>query len=298
MHIKAAVVLTVLSSLRLAAQTNPILPDTVTKVSDHVYAIVGWPNIAIVVGSRGTLVVDTGLGPRNGATIVRQVDKLAKGPNLYLTTTHFHAEHSSGAQAFPARTVLIRPAVQQEEMDRGNVQFLDMFRSRSPQFKELLDGVVTRDTDIVFDRELKLDLGGVNARLMWLGGGHTKGDEVIMVEPDSALISGDIVENKLVPSMPNDDSSVKGWLALLEKIEAMHPRYVVPDHGQLGDGSLVAQDRAFLLDLQTRAAALKREGKTADEATVRITEEFRGKYPGWESLGGIGNVVKHVWAEQ
>jgi glyoxylase-like metal-dependent hydrolase (beta-lactamase superfamily II) len=298
MYIKAALMLTLIGSFRLAAQTNPVLPEAVTKVSDHVYAIVGWPNIGIVVGSRGTLLVDTGLGPRNGATIVRQVEKLAKGPNLYLTTTHFHAEHSSGAQAFPPRTVLIRPAVQQEEMDRSNVQFLDMFRGRSPQFKELLDGVVTRDTDIIFDRELKLDLGGVTARLMWLGGGHTKGDELIMVEPDSALISGDIVENKLVPSMPNDDSSVKGWLALLEKIEAMHPRHVVPDHGQLGDGSLVAQERAFLLDLQSRATAMKREGKTADEATVRITEEFRAKYPGWESLNAIGNVVKHVWAEQ
>jgi glyoxylase-like metal-dependent hydrolase (beta-lactamase superfamily II) len=298
MYIKAALVLTLLGSLRLAAQTDPVLPDKVTQVSGHVYAIIGWPNVAIVLGSRGTLVVDTGMGPRNGATVMRQVEKLAKAPNLYLTTTHFHAEHSSGAQAFPARTVLIRPAVQQEEMDQRNVQFLDMFRGRSPQMKELLDGVVTRSTDIVFDRELKLDLGDVTARLMWLGGGHTKGDELVLVEPDSALISGDIVENKLVPSMPNEDSSVKGWLALLDKIEAMHPRYVVPDHGQLGDGSLVAQERAFLLDLQSRAAALKREGKTADEASVRITEEFRGKYPGWESMGGIGNVVKRVWAEQ
>jgi hypothetical protein len=119
-----------------------------------------------------------------------------------------------------------------------------------------------------------------------------------MVEPDSTLISGDIVENKLVPSMPNEDSSVKGWIALLDKIEPMHARSVVPDHGQLGDGSLVAQERAFLLDLQSRTTALKREGKTADEATVRITEEFRAKYPGWESMGGIGNVVKRVWAEQ
>jgi hypothetical protein len=28
----------------------------------------GFPNIAIVVGSHATLVVDTGLGPKNGAT--------------------------------------------------------------------------------------------------------------------------------------------------------------------------------------------------------------------------------------
>ena len=34
------------------------------KVSDHVWAIMGWPNIGIVVGENVTLVVDTGLGPR------------------------------------------------------------------------------------------------------------------------------------------------------------------------------------------------------------------------------------------
>jgi hypothetical protein len=50
-------------------------------------------NVGIIVGDRATLVVDTGMGPRNGATVVREVQKLAKGPKLYLTTTHFHPEH-------------------------------------------------------------------------------------------------------------------------------------------------------------------------------------------------------------
>ena len=50
-----------------AAQGNmPLLEENSTRVSDHVYAMMGFPNIAIVVGSRATLVVDTGLGPRNG----------------------------------------------------------------------------------------------------------------------------------------------------------------------------------------------------------------------------------------
>ncbi len=286
----------------LAAQTNPLLPEnSVTRVSDHVYAIMGWPNIAIVVGSRGVLVVDTGLGPRNGAVALREAEKLAKpagAANLYLTTTHFHPEHSSGASAFPPRTILIRAAVQQEEMNRGNAMFIDRFSARSPQFKELLAGVTTRDPDVVFDRELTLDLGGgVKARLMWLGGGHTKGDELIFVEPDGALISGDIVQSKIVPGMPNEDASVKGWLALLDKIEPLHARYLVPDHGALGDGSLVAQQRAFLADLQSRVGVLKKEGKPIEEATTRITEEFRAKYPGWETMTALGNVVKRAWAE-
>src|SRR5215469_8234470 len=41
------------------AQQNPLLGEDVVKVSDHVWAIMGFPNIAIVTGTRATLVVDT-----------------------------------------------------------------------------------------------------------------------------------------------------------------------------------------------------------------------------------------------
>jgi len=287
-----------LCPLALLAQTNPLLPEnSVTKVSDHVYAIIGWPNVAIVVGDRATLVVDTGMGQRNGAVVMREVEKLAKTPNLYLTTTHFHPEHSSGEPAFPPRTVIIRPAVQQEEMNARNAQFLQMFSSRSAQMKELLAGVEFRTPDILFDKELKLDLGGVTARLLWTGGGHTKGDEVIFVEPDSTLISGDLVQNKQTPNMPNEDASLKAWIASVDQIAALRPRFVVPDHGPLGDGSLLAQEKAFLVDLQTRAAQLKREGKSADEAAAKISEEFKVKYAGWDGLGALPNAVKRAYAE-
>src|SRR5713101_9004315 len=101
------------------AGPNPILSETtMTRVSEHVYALVGFPNVGIVVGSRGTLVIDTGLGARNGATVMRVVQKLAKGPNLYLTNTHYHSEHTAGEQAFPANTVILRLALQQEEMNK------------------------------------------------------------------------------------------------------------------------------------------------------------------------------------
>ncbi len=63
--------------------------NTVEKISDHVYAMLTFPNIAIIVGDRATMVVDTGLGKRNGETIMRAEQKLAKGPILYLTNTDF-----------------------------------------------------------------------------------------------------------------------------------------------------------------------------------------------------------------
>jgi glyoxylase-like metal-dependent hydrolase (beta-lactamase superfamily II) len=287
-----------LSPLLALAQESMLLPEnSVTRVSEHVYAIVGFPNIGIVVGDRATLVVDTGLGPRNGAIVVKQAEKLAKAPNLYLTTTHFHPEHAMGEQAFPPRTIIIRPAVQRDEMDKHATEMMDLFRSFSAQSKELLADVKTRPPDIVFDKEITLDLGGVTARLFWWGPAHTLGDEMIMVGPDGVLIPGDIVQDKIVPNMPDADANVKNWLSILDQLEPLHPRLIVPDHGALGDGSLIAKERAFLLDLQTRSLELKRQGKSADEASATVTAEFKKKYPDWQTMGPVANVVKRVYAE-
>src|SRR5215467_9052026 len=147
------------------AQTQPVLGEDTVKVSEHVWAIMGWPNIAIIIGNRATLVVDTGLGPRNGATIARVVAKLAPGnQKLFLTTTHFHPEHAGGEAGFPAGTILIRNAVQQREMEAHGKEMIDLFAGRSPQFKELLSNATLRAPDITFEHEARLDLGGVTAR--------------------------------------------------------------------------------------------------------------------------------------
>jgi glyoxylase-like metal-dependent hydrolase (beta-lactamase superfamily II) len=295
----AASVLLAAFCWQTANAQNPagVPENATTQVSEHVWAIVGFPNIAYVVGERATLAVDTGLGPRNGAVVLREARKLAKGPVLYLTTTHYHPEHAAGEPAFPPSTILIRPRVQQEESDRFGNQVMDLFRSRSEQNRELLAGVELRPADILFDEELRLDLGGVTVRLMWLGAAHSQGDELIFVEGDGVLISGDIVQNKLVPNAPNENASVRGWLAILDKLEPLKPRFVVPDHGALGDGSLIAQQKAFMLDVQRRALELKRQGTSAEEAGKMLQAELGTKYPDWQNLGPVPNFVRRVYAE-
>jgi glyoxylase-like metal-dependent hydrolase (beta-lactamase superfamily II) len=299
MRTPTALIATLLgSSVLCCAQESMLLPEnSVTRVSEHVYAIVGFPNIGIVVGDRATLVVDTGLGPRNGAIVMKQAEKLGKAPILYLTTTHFHPEHAMGEQAFPPRTIIIRPAVQQDEMNQHATELMDLFRGFSAQSKELLQDVKLRPPDITFDKEIKLDLGGVTARLFWWGPAHTQGDELIFVEQDSVLIPGDIVQDKIVPNMPNADASVKNWLAILDRLQPLQPRLVLPDHGALGDGSLIGKERAFLLALQNRSLELKRQGKSADEAAAIVTAEFKKNYPDWQTMGPVANVVKRVYAE-
>src|SRR3954466_6381241 len=108
-------VASVLSAANVFAQPmQPFVREGVTeKISEHVHVIPDAsvslvPNVGIVVGERGTFVIDTGLGPRNGQTVVREAEKLQRNSTLYLATTHFHPEHDLGATAFPAHTQLLR----------------------------------------------------------------------------------------------------------------------------------------------------------------------------------------------
>jgi glyoxylase-like metal-dependent hydrolase (beta-lactamase superfamily II) len=287
----------ILAAMPSRAQTNPILGEETVKVSDHVWAIMGWPNIGIVVGGNGTLVVDTGLGPRNGATVAKVAKKLAPGNKLYLTTTHFHPEHAGGETGFPAGTILIRDRVQQEEMDKYGQEMIDMFAGRNPQQKELLANVKPRKPDETFDKERRLDLGGgVTARILWFGGAHTKGDEVILVEPDKTIITGDVVQNKVVPNTFRDGGTPASWIAVLDQVEKLGALHVLPDHSAIGDGSLVGKEKAFISDLRTRALALKREGVSADDAGKRLTEEFKTKYSDWP-INNLTNFVRSIYAE-
>ena len=281
----------------LSAQNQPVLGEDAVKVSDNVWAIIGFPNVAIVVGNRATLVVDTGLGPANGATIARVVAKLAPGnQKLFLTTTHFHPEHAAGEAGFPKGTIPIRNSVQQQEMELHGKEMVDMFASRSPKQKELLVNATLRTPDITFDTEAKIDLGGVTARLLWFGGAHTKGDELTFVEPDRTLVSGDVVQNKVVPNIFGDGGTPSSWLTVLDKLAALNALQVLPDHSAPGDGSMVAAEKKFISDLRNGALELKKKGVTADDAGKQLAIEFKAKYPDWSNMNVVG-FVRSIYAE-
>jgi glyoxylase-like metal-dependent hydrolase (beta-lactamase superfamily II) len=285
------------------SQPPPMVQENKTiKVSDHVYVIPDGrvnlvPNIGIIVGNRATLVVDAGMGPRNGETVLRELAKVSKNTELYFTTTHFHPEHMTGVQAFPANTIIIRPEVQQEEVDRKQPEFIQNFSRRTPEMKALLQDVKPRPPDIVYDREAKIDLGGITVRLLWYGPAHTRGDNFAFVEQDRVLFTGDVVINRFFPIFPDPDASGKNWLAILDQLDELRPHTIVPGHGEVGEASLIGVERTYLKAVQSRTAELKAQGKSAEEAEKLLLVEFRAKYPDWGNPGWIGDAVKRFYAE-
>jgi glyoxylase-like metal-dependent hydrolase (beta-lactamase superfamily II) len=283
----------------LAQQPNNIVlsENSAKQLAPHVFAIYGNPNIAIIVGIKGTLVVDTGLGPRNGAFIAREVLKVRKSAKLFLTTTHAHAEHSSGQDGFPVDTVVIRPKVQQQELDETGAAGIETFRSRSEVNRDLLADARVGRSDILFDNDLTIDLGDVTARLLWFGAAHSNGDMLTFVEPDRVLVSGDVVQNKAGIGLSGSRSTIKSWLSVLDQVAALKPAVILPDHSPPGDGSLIAEQRAFLVDLQERIQALRRDGKNAEAAGRQIAAEFQSRYAGWTRLNFLERSVEAAFEE-
>jgi glyoxylase-like metal-dependent hydrolase (beta-lactamase superfamily II) len=277
---------------------NIVLSEKDTKqLTPHVWALFGNPNIGIVVGSTGTLVVDTGLGRRNGTTIAGVASKLAKSSRLFLTTTHFHPEHVTGQSGFPANTVVIRPNVQQKELEESGAGMIDFFRSRSEVNKELLVDAGIDKSDILFDNELTLDLGDVTARLLWFGPAHTNGDMVVLVEPDKVLISGDVAQNKFTILPIGTQSTIKSWLAVLDRVADLKPSLILPDHSPPGDSAMIAEQRAYMTDLLERAKAIKSEGKSAEDTARQLSAEFATKYPGWLRPGNLTRAATQAYRE-
>jgi glyoxylase-like metal-dependent hydrolase (beta-lactamase superfamily II) len=294
-----AAALAVPSIAQQPAPAGPIVRAGATvKLSEHAYAIPdnsvpGVPNVGFVVGADAILVIDTGMGAPNGKTVLAEAQKLGAGKKLYLVTTHVHPEHDLGAQAFPAATTMIRSTAQVREIAEDGMRTADAFRSRSETNKRLLDGAEFRKADITFDSKYDLDLGGVSVQILSLGPAHTQGDTGVFVNDDRVLFSGDVAM-KALPAFASSKSSVMQWLLSLNKLDALNPGVVVPSHGPIGDATYIAGYRTYLSQVQAHATALKREGKTIDQAIATVTAELKDDYP---ETGRMAGAVRAAYAE-
>jgi glyoxylase-like metal-dependent hydrolase (beta-lactamase superfamily II) len=290
------------SSAQRGPVADPLIRENATvKLAARTYVIpdgsVGLvPNVGIVVGDRATLVIDPGLGRRNGETVLREVSRISKNTEIFLASTHFHAEHTTGYIAFPDSAKYVNSTVQEAEFAEGGMAMVKMFSGRSPATAEILKDAARRPAAITFDREYRLDLGGVNVRFVVVGPTHTRGDTGFFVEGDGVLFAGDVVmNNSFLAATPV--SSMRAWLAAFDTFEALAPRTIVPAHGEVGTGALIAANRQLMNEIQTRTRALKAQGRTAEEVATAVQAELQASHPGWPRANGIAAASRAAYAE-
>jgi glyoxylase-like metal-dependent hydrolase (beta-lactamase superfamily II) len=273
------------------------LGDDVHVIPDGGVALV--PNVGIVLGDDSVLVIDTGMGPANAEIVLAEVRGMTRLPIRYLVTTHFHPEHNYGAQAFPDETILVYATAQHRDLQRKGeayrTWFIEMF---GDDVRELLQPVELREPDLTFEKRVELNLGGRRVELHYFGQpAHTGGDTVVYLPRQKIAFVGDLVPNGRFPILPDEDSSIRGWIETLDALAALGAETIVPSHGPPGKADLIQEVRDYLTAIEMRAGRLRSDGVALETAQDTLFGEFTGRYPDWAEPNWIRNAVERAYAE-
>ncbi|MBT2207937.1 MBL fold metallo-hydrolase [Actinomadura sp. NEAU-AAG7] len=254
------------------------------------------PNVGVVLGDDAALVVDTGIGPRNGAYVLERARRLAGDRPLYLTLTHFHPEHGFGAQAFKGEATIVYNRAQRDELHRKGAGHVEMFRGLGPAVAAELEGVRLVDPDVVHAGEAEIDLGGRSVLLREVGPAHTVGDQVVLVD-GGTLFGGDLLETRMfpiAPFFPPHDTDVEPgrWIGVLDDLLALGPEVVVPGHGEVGGTEVIKDVRDYLDHVRGEAARLRAGGVPVEEAVEAVGADARERWDTWDHGEYIGLTVR------
>jgi glyoxylase-like metal-dependent hydrolase (beta-lactamase superfamily II) len=256
------------------------------------------PNVGLVVGDRAALVIDTGMGKRNGERLLERVRELTDKP-LLVTLTHFHPEHGWGVAPFAGEATIVYNRVQHEELTEKFAPFVELFSSFGPEVAELLRDVELVPPHVVYGGgEADIDLGGVTVRLSYHGPAHTRGDQLVLLPEERILFAGDLVENRFFPILPDEDAHGSRWIALLGQMEGLGAETVVPGHGEVGGASLVGEVREYLEHVRAAVNEAASGGATPGDVNAQLEPEIRSRYATWENEIWIGFAINNFLGER
>jgi len=205
---------------------------TFSQISEHAWAYTaeGDPNTGIIIGDDAVLVADTQATPAMAQDVIRRIREVTDKPIKYVVLTHYHAVRVLGASAYGADHILASQDTYDLIVERGEQDKA----SEIGRFPRLFAGVETVPPGMTwptmtFTGKMTLWLGKVEVQLLQLGRGHTKGDTVVWLPGEGALLSGDLVEFGATPYA--GDAYFKDWPQTLKNLAALNPKALVPGRG-------------------------------------------------------------------
>jgi cyclase len=281
-------------------------------------------NSMLVVGTREALVVDAQFSASSTREVMTLVRSLTAKPVRWLVNTHWHDDHVSGnaewLRAIPQLTIVSSTAMR-DDMLRDGAKNRASFLASSPGTVRFLSerlatqrGLDDQPADStllaafrayitlierfaaesasthptpptrVFDDELTIDLGGVTARVVALGEGHTRSDVVVSVPSAGVVAAGDLVIWP-VPFV-GSTSYPRRYGSTLQRLLDVPHTVILPGHGEVQrDDAYVRLMRDMVVALSAQVDSLRRSGVPLDSVRAHLdVRSYRDRLVGSDRL--------------
>jgi glyoxylase-like metal-dependent hydrolase (beta-lactamase superfamily II) len=222
----------------------------------------------LVLGGERALVIDTRGDARQGVELAGAVRAVTSLP-VTVVLTHAHFDHCFGTAAFLPCPVHAHPRCRESLRRTAPAQRAEWAaRYLARGERTTADDLAATDPPLPeATAPAALDLGGRPVDLLHLGRGHTDHDVVVAVPDAGVVFAGDLVEQGAPPDF--GDAYPQDWPATLTALLALHPRTVVPGHGDPVGPGFVAGQRDALAEIAALHTAVAAGAITADDAERR-----------------------------
>ncbi len=219
-------------------------------------------NIGVSHGDDATVIIDDQFAPLSGK-IERAIANLGAKPVKYVVNTHWHFDHTGGNEHFgkTGATIFAHDNVRVRMASGGSAAG----NQTPPAPKEALP-VVT------YGQGMRFHINGDTINLMFLGGGHTDGDSVVMWEEKNVVHMGDLYFK--INGYPfidtNSGGNVYNAMQSLDLVIAMidDETRVIPGHGPMSNKAELVAYRAMIGEAVGRVEALNEQGMSLEDAVA------------------------------
>ncbi len=284
---------------------------TLGKLSEGVFAAIandgGWAvcNTGIIDLGDRTLVFDTFVNQDAAEELKAAAEQISGRRVDYVLNSHRHGDHVRGNQVFTSAKIVATSKTREvmarewkkrsERIQREGPEALvreveDELKSILANPKEteadkvlwegylrgILHGFPTLNLtlpEVTFESSMTFHGSERTAESSTYGGGHTESDSFLFLPEESIAFLGDLLFIKYQPYLADGDP--EELFRILDKIEALEAKTIVPGHGPVGTPNDIGPMRDYVSSLQRTIDEVQSSGGDVDQAAEKpIAAQF------------------------
>ena len=289
---------------------NQIQPLDVKEIAEGVYAHIGKhenfyennnlgdiANLGFIIGDESIAVIDTGGSHQIGEAFRKAIKKVSKKPIKYVINTHGQQDHIFGNTAFISEgaTIYGHYNLKKFLQERGS-QYVrqineigDEIKGTSIIFPHKIIAETSQDETKKLSDEITIDLGNRKLLLVSHPTSHTYADATVYDLKTKTFFVGDLVQDERLPTM---DGLTKEWIKLLDEIEKVDFKIMVPGHGKIQtDNAALKKTKTYHQDIYNDVIDALKKDFPAEKVIEIAAKSEKNKWLLFD-LVNPGNVVR------